>query len=82
MIFVRHNSYQQLALIPVPEKNNLINTQRNVVDPAKNDLVLFSSAISHFVEANESNEPRYSIAFNTFIRGKLGSHRDVSELVL
>lgn len=82
MIFERHNSYQQLELAPVPEKNNLYNTIRNAVEPKKGELVLFSSSLSHFVEANQSNEPRYSIAFNSFIRGKLGSYRDVSELTL
>jgi uncharacterized protein (TIGR02466 family) len=82
MIFERHNSYQQLELSPSPDKNNVYNTIRNVVDPKKHDLVLFSSALSHFVEPNRSDQPRYSIAFNTFIRGKLGSYRDVSELVL
>ena len=82
MIFERHNSYQQLDLSPTAEKNNVYNTLRNVVEPRRGDLVLFSSAISHFVEANESGEPRHSIAFNTFVRGKLGNYRDVSELTL
>jgi len=26
--------------------------------------------------------PRHSIAFNTFLKGKLGDYRDVSELTL
>ena len=82
MIFERHNSYQQLDLSPAPERNNVYNTIRNAVEPRQGDLVLFSSSISHFVEANESKEPRHSIAFNTFVRGKLGSYRDVSELTL
>jgi uncharacterized protein (TIGR02466 family) len=82
MVFERHNSYQQLDLSPVPDKNNVYNTIRNAVEPRQGEIVLFSSAISHFVEANESNEPRHSIAFNTFVRGKLGSYRDVSELTL
>jgi uncharacterized protein (TIGR02466 family) len=82
MIFERHNSYQQLDLSPGPDKNSVYNAIRNAVEPKQGEVVLFSSAISHFVEANESNEPRHSIAFNTFVRGKLGSYRDVSELTL
>lgn len=82
MIFERHNSYQQLDLSPGADRNNIYNTIRNAVEPKTGDIVLFSSAISHFVEANESSEPRHSIAFNTFVRGKLGSYRDVSELTL
>jgi hypothetical protein len=34
------------------------------------------------VEQNQSSQPRYSIAFNTFVKGKLGSHRAVTELSL
>jgi hypothetical protein len=34
------------------------------------------------VQVNGSTEPRYSIAFNSFIKGRLGDFRDVSELVL
>lgn len=82
MVFERHNSYQQLELNPTAEKNNIYNTLRNVVVPQKNEIILFPSKLTHFVEANQSQEPRYSIAFNTFVRGKLGSYRDVSELVL
>ena len=82
MIFERHNSYQQLDLGRAPDRNNIYNTIRNAVEPRRGEVILFSSAISHFVEANESNEPRHSIAFNTFVRGKLGSYRDVSELTL
>jgi hypothetical protein len=34
------------------------------------------------VEPNTSKNLRHSIAFNTFVKGKLGNYRDVSELVL
>ena len=82
MIFERHKSYRQLELNPEKDKQNIYNTPLNVVTPKKNEVVLFSSDFSHLVEQNKSSEPRYSIAFNTFIKGKLGSYRDVSELVL
>lgn len=82
MIFERHNSYQQLELGPDPAKTNIYNATRNAIEPKAGDLVLFSSALSHFVEPNEAKEPRRSIAFNAFIKGKLGSYRDVSELTL
>jgi hypothetical protein len=82
MIFDRHRSYQQLQLTPDREKQNIFNTPMNVVTPQRNDLILFSSGLQHFVETNQSSEPRYSIAFNTFLKGKLGDYRDVSELTL
>jgi len=82
MIFDRHRTYQQLQLTPERERQNIFNTPMNVVTPQRNDLILFSSGLQHFVETNQSSEPRYSIAFNTFIKGKLGDYRDVSELTL
>ncbi len=82
MFFDRHNTYQQLQLNPDQEKQNIFNTPLNVVTPETGEVILFSSGIQHFVEPNTSNQPRYSIAFNTFIKGKLGEFRDVSELTL
>lgn len=82
MIFDRHKTYQQLEINPERDKQNIYNTPLNVLTPKKNILFLFSSGIQHFVETNTSNQLRHSIAFNTFIKGKLGSYRDVSELSL
>ena len=82
MIFDKHRSYQQLQLVPDREKQNIYNTPLNIVTPEKHEVILFSSGLQHLVEPNEASEPRYSIAFNTFVKGKLGSYRDVSELRL
>jgi len=82
MIFDKHSAYQQLQLTPGGGKVNIYNTTKNRIQPKKNDLILFSSSLVHYVETNLSNQPRYSLAFNTFIKGKLGDYRDVSELIL
>jgi len=82
MIFDRHNTYQQLVIHPAVDRQNVYNTPANRVVPKKNEVVLFSSNLQHHVESNQSSEPRYSIAFNSFIKGKLGDYRDVSELTL
>ena len=82
MVFDRHNTYQQMELRPQPDKHNLYNTPANIVVPKTHDLVLFSSGLQHFVEPNLASKPRHAIAFNTFVKGKLGSYRDVSELTL
>lgn len=82
MLFDRHRTYQQLDLNPSPERRNLFNTPMNLVQPKTGDLILFSSSLQHIVEVNRATEPRYSIAFNTFVKGKLGNYRDVSELEL
>ena len=82
MLFDRHNSYQLLQLTPEFEKQNVFNTPMNIVTPEAGEVILFSSGLQHLVETNASKEPRYSIAFNTFIKGRLGDSRDVSELTL
>lgn len=82
MIFERHNTYRQIELGIDGRKQNIYNAPRNAVVPKKGDLVLFSSSLQHYVEQNNSSKNRYSIAFNTFVRGTIGSFRDVSELKL
>ena len=82
MVFTRHVSYQQLDLPPDPARRNIYNSPINRVIPKQNDVFLFSSRLTHMVEQNPSAQPRHSIAFNTFVRGKLGNYRAVTELVL
>jgi uncharacterized protein (TIGR02466 family) len=82
MIFTRHVSYQQIDLAPDRNKRNVYNTPVIGVTPKQNDVILFSSRLTHMVEPNLSNQPRHAIAFNTFVKGKLGVYRDVSELML
>lgn len=82
MIFERTNGYRQIEMAVNEGKQNVYNTPRNAVIPKQGDLVLFSSSILHFVEINQSQQNRHSIAFNSFVRGKIGSFRDVSELTV
>lgn len=82
MVFERANGYQQIDMRVSEGRQNVYNTPRNAVVPRQGDLVLFSSSIMHFVEMNQSKQNRYSIAFNSFARGTIGSLRDVSELKL
>ena len=82
MVFTRHVTYQQIDLAPERNKRNVYNTPVNAVTPKQDDVILFSSRLTHMVEPNTSNRPRHAIAFNTFVKGKLGTYRDVSELAL
>jgi len=48
-----------------------------------NELILFPSWLTHGVEPNEkATTDRISISFNTFVKGTLGKHRDLTELIL
>jgi len=82
MIFTRHVSYQQIDLAPESGKRNIYNSPINRITPKQNEVFLFSSRLTHMVEPNASSALRHAIAFNTFVKGKLGNYRDVSELVL
>ena len=82
MVFTRFDSYQQIDLPPDAQKRNIYNSPINRVIPKQNDVLLFSSRLTHLVEPNQSHQPRYSIAFNTFVKGTLGNMRAVTELKL
>jgi uncharacterized protein (TIGR02466 family) len=82
MVFNRHRVHQQIDLAPNADAKNIYNTPFNVLTPKRNEVVLFASDLTHMVEDNTSGQPRHSIAFNTFVRGKLGGYRKVTELVL
>jgi uncharacterized protein (TIGR02466 family) len=82
MIFTRHVTYQQIDLAPDSDRRNVYNSPITRVLPKPNDVILFSSRLTHMVEPNTSSQPRHAIAFNTFVKGKLGRYRDVSELAL
>ncbi len=82
MVFTRHTSYQQIDLPPDPNKRNIYNSPINRITPRQDDILLFSSRLTHLVEQNTSGQPRYSIAFNTFVKGRVGDYRAVTELKL
>lgn len=82
MIFERYNHYRAIELLVEEGRNNIYNAPRNAIIPKQGDLILFSSSLQHYVEENHSKVDRYSIAFNTFVEGTIGSFRDVSELKL
>jgi uncharacterized protein (TIGR02466 family) len=82
MVFTRHVTYQQIDLAPIREKRNVYNSPITRITPKQDDVILFSSRLTHMVEPNSSSDTRHSIAFNTFVKGKLGNYRDVSELLL
>jgi uncharacterized protein (TIGR02466 family) len=82
MVFDKFTTYRQLVINPSRENQNIYNTPINTVTPKTHDILLFPSDLTHQVEPNLSDKPRYSIAFNCFVKGKLGDLRDVSQFNL
>jgi len=48
----------------------------------KNTLILFPSTLMHSVDNVQADKQRISLAYNTFIKGTLGSYDSLSELKL
>ena len=82
MVFTRHKCYRQLDLQANAGAQSIFNARTNTITPKQGEILLFSSELTHMVEPNASSQPRYSIAFNTFVRGRLGGYRNISELHL
>jgi uncharacterized protein (TIGR02466 family) len=63
------------------EEYNTINSDSWIIKPKNGDLILFPSTVYHSVRKNESNNLRYCLSFNTFVRGNLGSFIDEVKLL-
>jgi len=53
--------------------SNQFNTDVHIVEPKSGDLVMFPSQLEHVVTPSETDEERYSLAFNLFPRGTFGA---------
>ncbi len=46
------------------------------------NVILFPSSLTHIVETKQGDNTRISLAFNVFIKGTVGSNKQLTELVL
>jgi uncharacterized protein (TIGR02466 family) len=74
-----------LSLVPFPPALDLDMNTFNIYNckswghkPKTNDICLFPSVLMHSVDPNESDEERWSLAFNVFVRGDIGSLHKLS----
>lgn len=65
-----------------PAHYNIYNANVYKVSIKTNTLVLFPSTLTHSVDENIAEWERVSIAFNVFVRGKLGSEKHLTYLEL
>lgn len=63
--YQKHNDQSRL---------NIFNSDAWGISPQTGDLILFPSLLYHAVTENQSEKPRYSLAFNVFPRGNFGDH--------
>jgi len=80
-IFFYRDGYQQIKL---PTENwNPYNSESWWFEVNEGDVILFPSSLTHMVEQmGEDTEERISIAFNTFLKGQIGSPDELTELQL
>ena len=57
---------------------NLYNCKSWGHRPKTNDICLFPSVVMHSVDPNESDEERWCLSFNVFVRGDIGSLHKLS----
>jgi uncharacterized protein (TIGR02466 family) len=74
-----------LSLLPFPPALDLDVSSYNIYNckswghrPKTNDVCLFPSVVMHSVDPNESDEERWCLAFNVFVRGNIGSQHKLA----
>jgi uncharacterized protein (TIGR02466 family) len=67
-----HSSNSRMFEMKVSE-GNLVNANSWGMPVSSGDLIIFPSTLTHEVPENYGDNDRYTLAFNTFIRGSIGS---------
>ena len=65
-----------------PKEFTQYNSKRWWFNVAEKDLLLFPSSTSHSVQIKKENNLRISLAFNVFVKGKMGNNSELTELIL
>lgn len=74
-----HNRYNQIKIYP--KEYNIFNSDSWTIPVSSGDILLFPSYLDHGVTSC-NNDIRISLAFNTFIRGSIGTSSSSTYLEL
>ena len=77
-IFFSKNNYEQIYLSR--KDYNLYNSDSWWLSVKTGDVVLFPSSTEHSVSTKNDDNIRVSLAFNVFIKGKIGDKYNLTEL--
>ena len=61
---------------------NLWNSETWWFSVNNGDIIMFPSSLTHMVQTKQGMNTRISLAFNVFIKGCIGSNKDLTELIL
>jgi uncharacterized protein (TIGR02466 family) len=78
--FFKRNNYETIKI--KTKKWNLWNSENWWFPVETKDIILFPSSLTHMVETKEGANTRISLAFNVFIKGKVGDNKKLTELDL
>ena len=67
---------------PEVKEWNIWNSESWWFSVKTGDIILFPSSLTHMVETKEGTNTRISLAFNVFIKGIVGSNKELTELHL
>jgi hypothetical protein len=79
-IYFYKDGYERIK-IPAAEYNTY-NSESWWFEVGAGDLILFPSHLTHMVQTKEDDNTRISIAFNTFLKGYIGSDESLTGLHL
>lgn len=80
--FITFNRMQLPFLLNiVPKEFTMFNSTEWSIPVENGSLIIFPSTLYHYVKPNDSNKPRHSLAFNSFVKGNIGFNKG-SELIL
>jgi len=65
-----------------PTEWNVYNSKTWWYSVSTGDVILFPSSLTHEVPTTTSSSNRISLAFNVFLKGRLGTYNDLNELKL
>jgi|TARA_E500000318_G_scaffold83399_1_gene79032 uncharacterized protein (TIGR02466 family) len=77
-----HKDMSKGTLRLKPKTFNLYNSPEWFFRVAESMLVLFPSYLVHSVKTKDDDGERISLAFNVYLKGKIGSYHSITELVL
>ena len=75
-----NNRYQTIK--PEIKDWNIWNSESWWFSVKTGDVILFPSSLTHMVENKQGTNTRISLAFNVFIKGKVGLNNQLTELIL
>tara|TARA_R110000744_G_scaffold333068_2_gene438453 strand:+ start:489 stop:1100 length:612 start_codon:yes stop_codon:yes gene_type:complete len=61
---------------------NIWNSETWWFEVETGEIILFPSSLEHMVETKQGTNTRISLSFNTFVKGKIGSKKQLTELIL